>query len=53
MSEFFRPFGAFPFQLRFPTACAVGCILSPLRGSDLRGEALRPLGAENEESFGL
>ena len=29
---FFRPFGACPISLGFPTACAVGCILSPLRG---------------------
>jgi hypothetical protein len=33
VSVFFRPFGA---ELRFissyPTACAVGCILAPLRG---------------------
>jgi len=29
---FFRPFGACSFLLVVPTACAVGCILSPLRG---------------------
>jgi hypothetical protein len=29
---FFRPFGAYGFRVLSPTACAVGCILSPLRG---------------------
>jgi hypothetical protein len=29
---FFRPFGAGAFPASTPTACAVGCILSPLRG---------------------
>jgi hypothetical protein len=28
----FRPFGAKPFFQLLPTADAVGCILSPLRG---------------------
>src|SRR5262249_12939722 len=30
--RFFRPFGAFYLLWSSPTACAVGCILSPLRG---------------------
>ncbi len=30
--SFFRPFGAWPTGLCFPTACAVGCTLPPLRG---------------------
>jgi hypothetical protein len=29
---FFRPFGALCFSASGPTACAVGCILSPFRG---------------------
>jgi hypothetical protein len=29
---FFRPFGADSPLTRLPTACAVGCILAPLRG---------------------
>jgi len=30
---FFRPFGVCSFFCTLPTACAVGCILSPLCGS--------------------
>jgi len=30
--DFFRPFGAGGSVADFPTACAVGCVLSPLRG---------------------
>jgi hypothetical protein len=32
LCRFFRPFGASLFLRWRPTACAVGCILSPLRG---------------------
>jgi len=30
--NFFRPYGASVVFANLPTACAVGCILAPLRG---------------------
>ena len=44
---FFRPFGACSFPAVSPTACAVGCILSPLRGFS-GAESTVPQGLWNE-----
>jgi hypothetical protein len=40
----FHPFGVWLFIAFFPTACAVGCILAPLRGFTLTQASLRLAG---------